>query len=58
MADKQFVAVTAILLDVYKHAAWLKANDDWARKVIMSDPMLHIPRRSSHVSALCFQFKI
>jgi pyruvate dehydrogenase E1 component alpha subunit len=36
MADKQFVANPAILLDIYKRAALLKANDERARKVILS----------------------
>jgi pyruvate dehydrogenase E1 component alpha subunit len=36
MADKQFVVNSAILLDVYKRAALLKANDERARKVILS----------------------
>jgi pyruvate dehydrogenase E1 component alpha subunit len=36
MADKQFVADPANLLDVYKRAALLKANDERARKVILS----------------------
>jgi pyruvate dehydrogenase E1 component alpha subunit len=36
MAAKQFVADSAILLDIYKRAALLKANDERARKVIMS----------------------
>ncbi len=35
-ADKQFVASPAVLLDVYKRAALLKANDERARKVILS----------------------
>jgi len=36
MADKQFVADSAALLDIYKRAALLKANDERARKVILS----------------------
>lgn len=36
MADKQFVADSATLLDIYKRAALLKANDERARKVILS----------------------
>jgi TPP-dependent pyruvate/acetoin dehydrogenase alpha subunit len=36
MADKQFVADPANLLDIYKRAALLKANDERARKVILS----------------------
>ena len=36
MADKQFVANPANLLDIYKRAALLKANDERARKVILS----------------------
>jgi len=36
MADKQFVADSAVLLDIYKKAALLKANDERARKVILS----------------------
>lgn len=36
MADKQLVADSAILLDIYKKAALLKANDERARKVILS----------------------
>jgi pyruvate dehydrogenase E1 component alpha subunit len=34
MADKQFVADSAVLLEVYKRAALLKANDERARKAI------------------------
>src|SRR3546814_16138329 len=36
MADKQLVADSAVLLEVYKRAALLKANDERARKVILS----------------------
>lgn len=36
MADKQFVADHAVLLEIYKRAALLKANDERARKVILS----------------------
>ncbi|WP_295495307.1 thiamine pyrophosphate-dependent dehydrogenase E1 component subunit alpha [Sphingorhabdus sp. EL138] len=36
MADKQFVADSPALLDIYKRAALLKANDERARKVILS----------------------
>lgn len=36
MADKQLVADSAVLLDIYKKAALLKANDERARKVILS----------------------
>ena len=36
MPDKQFVADSAVLLDIYKRAALLKANDERARKVILS----------------------
>lgn len=36
MADKQFVADSVALLDIYKRAALLKANDERARKVILS----------------------
>lgn len=36
MADKQFVADAATLLSIYKRAALLKANDERARKVILS----------------------
>src|SRR3546814_8048499 len=34
--DKQLVADYAVLLEVYKEAAVLKANDERARKVILS----------------------
>lgn len=36
MADRQLVADSAILLDIYRRAALLKANDERARKVILS----------------------
>jgi acetoin:2,6-dichlorophenolindophenol oxidoreductase subunit alpha len=36
MANERFVANAAALLDVYKRAALLKANDERARKVILS----------------------
>jgi pyruvate dehydrogenase E1 component alpha subunit len=36
MANKQFVVDSANLLDIYKRAALLKANDERARKVILS----------------------
>jgi acetoin:2,6-dichlorophenolindophenol oxidoreductase subunit alpha len=36
MAGKQFVADSAVLLDVYRRAALLKANDERARKMILS----------------------
>lgn len=36
MANKQFSADPATLLDIYKRAALLKANDERARKVILS----------------------
>lgn len=36
MASKQFVANPAVLLEIYQRAALLKANDDRARKVILS----------------------
>lgn len=36
MAGSQFVADQATLLDIYKRAALLKANDERARKVILS----------------------
>lgn len=36
MTDKQFVVDSAALLEVYKRAALLKANDERARKVILS----------------------
>jgi acetoin:2,6-dichlorophenolindophenol oxidoreductase subunit alpha len=36
MSDKQFVADSAVMLDIYKRAALLKANDERARKVILS----------------------
>lgn len=36
MADKQLVADSAVLLDIYRKAALLKANDERARKVILS----------------------
>jgi len=36
MADKQIVADSAILLEIYKRAALLKANDERARKVILA----------------------
>lgn len=36
MANKQFTADRATLLDIYKRAALLKANDERARKVILS----------------------
>lgn len=36
MAESQFVADSAVLLDIYKRAALLKANDERVRKVILS----------------------
>ena len=36
MANKQFVVDSANLLDIYKRAALLKANDERARKLILS----------------------
>jgi len=36
MASKQFVANPAVLLEIYQRAALLKANDERARKVILS----------------------
>lgn len=36
MADRQLIADSAILLDIYRRAALLKANDERARKVILS----------------------
>lgn len=36
MADKQLVADSAVLLEIYERAALLKANDERARKVILS----------------------
>ncbi len=36
MANRQLVADSAVLLDIYRRAALLKANDERARKVILS----------------------